>query len=115
MFFEGLDRKITLQQMGQVTDSTTGDVTYSVLNEYVVWAEFRALHGSERYEGLTERAKANASFLIRYRDDVTSQGWRIKDWADRIWDIVGEPREGGRKDGRRKMIDLLCERMDSNK
>jgi SPP1 family predicted phage head-tail adaptor len=115
MFFEGLDRKITLQRVTQVTDSVTGDVTYTIAEEIPIWAEFRALHGSERYEGLTERAKANASFIIRYRTDVTSQGWQIKDWLNRTWNIVGEPREATRKSGRRAVLDILCERMDSDK
>ena len=114
MFFEGLDRKITLQRMAQVTNAITGDVSLEVVEEVQVWAEFKALHGSERFEAEAERARANASFIIRWIENLDSQVWRVKDWNGKIWNIKGEPREGGRRDGRRKMLDLLCERMTSN-
>lgn len=114
MIFEGLDRKITLERMTQEVDSITGDISYVVAESVPVWAEFRALHGSERYEGLADRSRANASFIIRFRDDINSHSWRIRDWNDNIWDIVGEPREATRATGRRRVLDVLCERNTSN-
>jgi SPP1 family predicted phage head-tail adaptor len=110
MIFEGLDRKITLEKLTQVVNATTGDISYTVAESHPVWAEFRALHGSERFEGLGDRSRGNASFIIRYRTDVNSYEWRIKDWDNKYWDIVGEPREATRATGRRKLLDILCER-----
>jgi SPP1 family predicted phage head-tail adaptor len=110
MLFERLSRQITLQKMGIVTNPLSGDTHKAVLESHVVWAEYKALHGSERYEGMMERSRGNISFIIRFMPSIRASEWRVLDDVGRIWEIVGEPREIGRRAG----LDLLCERMESS-
>lgn len=101
MKFERLNRRITLRQYSWGTDADSHEETKQVLASHVVWAEWKGLKGQEVFEAELAREKAigRGSWIIRYRTDVTSKGWDILDDQGRVWDIAGEPREFGNREG----------------
>lgn len=105
MKFERLDRRIKLQRLDySATDPDSGEAIEVVLEEVPVYAEFRGLIGAERTGPMRELVMGYSSFIIRYRSGIDAQGWRVKDWQERIWDIQGEPVLIGRRDG----LELFC-------
>ena len=92
--------------MEKGTDPTSHEAKLVLAEEIEVHAGFQALHGKEVIAAGREMSTGLGIFTIRYREDVLSQTWEIKDWLDRIWDIRGEPREINRREG----LELMAER-----
>lgn len=101
-----LDRRITLQVVTRARDAS-GSWTESwanVATDPVVWAGKRDTLGSERVQSGAETSTADAVFVLRWRNDITTSH-RVLEGA-LAWDVVALA-ELGRRDG----LELTCRRV----
>lgn len=90
-----LDQRVELQQFTRTPDGQGGFTeTWAVVD--TVWAQVRALRGSERNHGERLAAEGGYRVVIRYRDDVNAT-WRMR-WVnrDRLMNIRFPEDNGGR-------------------
>lgn len=107
MIAGNLDRKITLQRIGEVLDPDTNEPVEGVVQEKTgVWAAFAAEKGEEAFKVNRDLVVGRGRFEIRYDPDIDALHWRVKDDRDRIWDIVGEPKEFGTREGLYLFVEL---------
>lgn len=109
MFFERMDRLVTIQKVVRTVNATSGEPVEVWSDTYNVWAQKRGLAGSENFKAEAEVSKANCLWYIRYIHNepfLDGQDYRLKDEQGVVWDIIGEPREIGR----REAWELACQR-----
>ncbi len=100
MHFERLTRRVRLQRLTESLDAVSHEAKQTVAESIDVWAELKALTGSEQFRAGREVAEGAAVFYMRYRSDIRPKSWQILDRTDtRVWDIVGQPREIGTREG----------------
>lgn len=90
-----LDRKITIQEPTTTYDSY-GEPVESWSDLAIVWAEVRQQSAREMWES-GKVSEVEMMFRIRYRSGIDETCRVVYDGKN--YDITGEPREIGRRDG----------------
>lgn len=106
MIVGNLRHKITLQRLSSSRHATSKEEIQAVAEEIAVWADFRASSAKEVLAAGREVSYRGGAYIIRWRSDVTGLDWQIKDASNRIWDIVGEPKELGWREGLEIPVEL---------
>jgi len=103
-----MDRKVSLNQPTQSTDNF-GQTSETFTSAVSVWAQKRDLSAKEAVEADQIVASIRTEFLIRFRDDITTE-WEVQlvEQPRTIWKIHGIL-EIGRKEGLR----LICTTKDA--
>lgn len=89
-----LDRKIILQTPTE-SRGAQGGFTTTWANLATVWAQFIPNGSRDFYAASQIHSEARAAFRIRYYSGITG-GDRIS-YDGKLWDILGEPIEEGRR------------------
>lgn len=111
MQFSKLSARITLEEMQETKDSDSGELLRSVLRTLDVWAEIKPQPGIAQQGALGGIATLGVQvFVIRYRKDIKSETWRIKDATGDYWDIIDIPRAIENN----SMLELTCQRTGKN-
>src|SRR5580765_4727026 len=96
-----MDRRVTLQALTRVRDASgSWDDVWSDMGE--VWAGKRDTLGSERVISGAETATADSVFVIRWRDDMTTQH-RVVETSGAALDVIAIAELG-----RRDALELTC-------
>ena len=93
-----LTKTITLQRLTQSRHTISGESQETVVENIKVFAEWLPERGNESFLNGRDISHGRGQFKIRFRDSIDSLTWQIKDWQNRIWDIIGEPIELGRRE-----------------
>lgn len=99
MRFERLDRKVTLQFLTFGNDPISNEQVNTISSEIEIWAQKKALQGNEQFLAEGEKSRGMCFWYIRYYPGIDGQKCQLKDDNNQIWDIIGEPREIGRREG----------------
>ena len=100
-----LNRKISLLRYSPTTDSF-GDVRETYTKFAEVWSSVKDLKGLQFIIANQVKSSIKTSFIIRYRQDVNGKD-RV-DFKGKIYEIVGEPVEIGRKE----YLELMCREIE---
>lgn len=79
--------------MTRTLHATSGEAVESVLKEYEVFASYEPMSTRgdlESVEAYRQVAFGTAKFQVPYIAGIDAT-WKIKDWQERVWDIVGVP------------------------
>lgn len=98
MNFEALKERVTLIQYSEGRHTQSGEPILTVLKEVKAFAQFKAANSSEVFQSDRSVSFALGSFFLRWRTDIDGH-WKIRDRRGRLWQIIGEPKEIGFKDG----------------
>lgn len=102
MKFEAMDQRWQFRKLVKTIDPVSGEETTAPGNLIVTsWCEFKGLQGVETFEVGGEVVKARGNVITRYVPGVaiTAKDWDAVSEDGRQWDIVGEPRMIGRRQG----------------
>lgn len=91
-----LDRRITIQRAMTVTDELGSEVP-AWIDLTTVWASVEWVKDGERFRAAEVAAYAEVRFTIRWGVGVTAQD-RVR-YDGRVYEIVGPPKEIGRRVG----------------
>lgn len=84
-----LDRRITIQRLGEPTDNGIEEVPGEWADHATRWASWKPANGREVFENLGREAKAGGTFWLRY--DSETSGILATDrvvFESRNWDIL---------------------------
>jgi SPP1 family predicted phage head-tail adaptor len=107
MQFEKMSTRIELQKMTQTVDSSSGEPIDQIVSSSNVWAEIKQPRGANSLSSVAggEVGLGLQSFIIRYRDGVDVESYRVKDKQGYIWRIVDIPKIINRRQG----LELVCQ------
>ncbi len=97
-----LRHRITIQELTEVKDPLSGEVTNDWKDICTIWAEIRALRGREYFAAQQTIAESSHEITIRYRKGIKPTMRAVHD--DRIFDIQAVLD----KDGKMRYLSLVC-------
>ncbi len=107
MRFDKMSTRITLERLEQIEDPSTGQLVDRVASSSNVWAELKTTKNGNAMSAVAggEVGLGIQSFVIRYRDGLDIESYRVKDKQGYIWRIIDIPKVINRKQG----LELVCQ------
>ncbi len=94
--------RIAIQELTEVKDPLSGEITDDWKELCTVWADIQALRGREYFTAQQTVAESNHEIKIRYRKGIKPAMRAIE--GERVFDIQAVLD----KDGRKRYLSLIC-------